>query len=123
MLAIRMSLFRLVPDWKCAIANPAERAVRPNDPVGVIVLAANRLQPHAFGNMLAVVGMDRIHPGARLCIQGVARATPRFFIRGTDIVYQSCLRIRQPKDCADILGHLAKSVPAFAQGFLCLLAS
>ncbi len=105
-----------VPDRECAFADPAHGAVRTQNAVFLIVLAAQLIGQCRADDALAIVGVDRVGPAARRRVDAGTRTSPHRFVGGADIQELRLARVGDPEHFLDGLGKLAKALLARAQG-------
>src|SRR5260221_1562373 len=102
--------------------NPAQRSVRPNDAVDLVIVATSLFGRGGIQNALPIFRVNGFKPGARRLIETVARAAPNFFVARANVEHRILVWIGEPEDLPDVLDHLAKPLLARPQRLLGLLA-
>src|SRR5438477_12719886 len=112
----------LVPHRKTPIEDPANRSVWPHDAISVVIRFVERPLRYGRENLFLVLRMTCVHPRFWRGIQALAAASPNFFVGGADIVHSGILIIAQPENFINVLRQLTKTLLAFPQSLLRLLA-
>ena len=111
-----------IPYRKTPRVNPANRAIRPSDPV--FHLRLNTLHTPSIEGVrpFTILSMDRFHPGGRPIIDFLARSSPDFVISGADERDAYRFRGQDKEQIANVFSQLAELLFTNAQLLLRLLA-
>jgi hypothetical protein len=90
------------------VVDPADRAVRPDDPVLDVVAAQVALE--GLDHALAIVRMDGVDERRRVAEERVQRAAPDLLVGAAGVVELAAVRILDPEDGAYVLGDVAEAL-------------
>src|SRR5262249_4584474 len=112
----------LVAEGKAPVPDPADRAVRPHDPVLFVGVLAQAMPAGGFAGALPVLGVDGLQVGLRAVIEALARAAPDLLVAGADEEHLRVAGVGHPEDPGDVLRQLAEAALRLAQRRLRALA-
>src|SRR5262249_39226768 len=104
----------LVANWKPPIMDPANRSIRTQDPIDLIVLPRS-LTRQGSDYPALIVGMNGFDPAPWRSIETLTTLPPDSFIARTDVNNPVLIRICHPEHFMNVLRQLSEALFAETQ--------